>query len=91
MTINTNCGLCLYTRLPFGVSSDTAIFQKATDIILQELLKVIRYFDNILVTFIDRFCRCYTNVTYCRNYEDESHCKELPVVARIGQRARAAS
>lgn len=42
-------------------------------------------------SFINDFWRCYTNVTYCRNCVEENHSKELPVVARIGQRARAAS
>ena len=45
--INTHQGLYEYTRLPFGVTSAPAIFQKATDSILQG---IICYLDDILVT-----------------------------------------
>ena len=49
VTINTHLGLYLYTRLPFGVASAPAMFQKAMDMILQGLPGVIRYTDDILV------------------------------------------
>ena len=48
-TINTHRGIYQYTRLPFGVLSTPAIFQKAMDEILQDLPNVICYLDNILV------------------------------------------
>ena len=50
MTINTHKGLYEFTKLPFGVSSAPAIFQRAMDIILQGLPHVICYLDDILVT-----------------------------------------
>ena len=50
VTINTQKGLYRYLRLPFGVSSAPAVFQKAMDAILQGLPRVICYLDDILVT-----------------------------------------
>ena len=49
-TINTHCGLYEYTRLPFGISSAPAQFQKTMAIILQGLPKVLCYIDDILIT-----------------------------------------
>ena len=50
VTINTHRGLYRYTRLPFGVASAPAIFQKVMDTILQGMDHVICYLDDILVT-----------------------------------------
>ena len=50
VTVNTQKGLYRYLRLPFGVSSAPAVFQKAMDTILQGLPQVICYLDDILVT-----------------------------------------
>ena len=50
VTINTHQGLYEYTKLPFGVSSAPAIFQRAIDSILQGVPNVICYLDDILVT-----------------------------------------
>eukprot|EP00731_Ephydatia_muelleri_P017067 Em0010g165a len=40
----------LYTRLPFGVASAPALFQKTMDVILQGMKHVMCYIDDILVT-----------------------------------------
>ena len=50
VTINTHKGLYRYTRLPFGVASAPALFQKTMDIILQGMKHVMCYIDDILVT-----------------------------------------
>ena len=50
LTINTHLGLYQYTRLPFGVASAPAMFQRAIDMILQGIDGVICYIDDILVT-----------------------------------------
>ena len=49
-TINTHRGLYQYTRLPFGISSSPAIFQRTMDSVLQGIPHVICYLDDILVT-----------------------------------------
>ena len=50
VTVNTHRGLYRYRRLPFGISSAPAIFQKTVDTILQGMSHVICYIDDILIT-----------------------------------------
>ena len=52
-TINTHKGLYQYTRLPFGIASAPAIFQKTMDVLLQGIPHVMCYIDDILVTGVD--------------------------------------
>ena len=50
MKYYTHQGLYRYERLPFGVASATAMFQKIMDTILQGIPNVICYIDDILIT-----------------------------------------
>ena len=50
VTINTHLGLFRYCRLPFGIASALAIFQRAMDTLLQGIPHVICYIDDVLVT-----------------------------------------
>ena len=49
-TINTHKGLFQYNRLPFGVASAPAIFQRTMDSLLQGLPHTCVYLDDILIT-----------------------------------------
>ena len=53
LTINTHLGLYQYTRLPFGVASAPAMFQRAMDMILQGIDGVICYIDILLTGSTD--------------------------------------
>ena len=48
-TINTHRGLYKYTRLPFGVASAPAIFQRTMETLLKDLPITCVYIDDILV------------------------------------------
>ena len=50
ITINTHKGLFRYNRLPFGVSSAPAIFQRTIENILQGIPHMAVYLDDIIVT-----------------------------------------
>ena len=50
LVINTHKGLFEYTRMPFGITSAPAIFQRTMDNLLQGLDHVRVYIDDILVT-----------------------------------------
>ena len=53
LTINTHQGLYAYNRLPFGISSAPAIFQKLMDTVLLGIPGVYCYIDDILVSTLD--------------------------------------
>ena len=50
VTVNTHRGLYRYKRLPFGIASAPAIFQRVMDTILQDLPEVMCYLDDIIIT-----------------------------------------
>ena len=54
VTINTNKGLYCYSKLPFGIASPPAIFQRAVDSILHGIPQVLCYLDDILITETNR-------------------------------------
>jgi hypothetical protein len=53
LVINTHQGLYMYNRLPFGVASAPAIFQKTMDSVLQGIQGVLCYIDDILISSKD--------------------------------------
>ena len=50
VTVNTHKGLYQYTRLPFGISSAPAIFQRVIESVLRGIPSVAIYLDDVLVT-----------------------------------------
>ena len=50
VTINTHKGLFRYNRLPFGVHSAPAIFQRAMEGLLRDIPSTVVYIDDILIT-----------------------------------------
>ena len=50
VVINTHLELFKYKRLPFGVASSPAIFQRVMDTLLQDIPMTVVYLDDILVT-----------------------------------------
>ena len=50
VTINTHKSLYQYTRLPFGIASAPAVFQRVMDTILQGIEGVACYIDDIIIT-----------------------------------------
>ena len=54
LTINTPLGLFKYLRLPFGIASAPAIWQRAMATVLQGCPGVVYYLDDILVTGVTR-------------------------------------
>lgn len=66
VTINTHCGLYWYKRLPCGIASSSAIFQRTMNIILQGLEHVAAILHDILIM----------------EQEDERHIQNLNSVLR---------
>ena len=52
-TVNVYQGLYRYMQLPFGVASAAALFQKLLDTVLQRILGVAWYVDDILISTKD--------------------------------------
>jgi hypothetical protein len=50
LTVNTQKGLFKVNRLPFGVSSAPAIFQRTIESLLQDIPCVVVYLDDVLIT-----------------------------------------
>lgn len=50
VTISTQCSLFHYNRLPFGVSSAPAIFQRTMETLLRDISNVVVYLDDVLVS-----------------------------------------
>lgn len=49
LTVNTHLGLFEFQRLPFGISSAPAIFQAMMDKVLEVILQVGCYIDDVIV------------------------------------------
>ena len=52
-TINMHKGLYHYKRLPLGIASAPALFQKTMDTVLQNIPKAMCYIDDIMITGSD--------------------------------------
>jgi transposase InsO family protein len=53
LTINTHIGLFQFTRLPNGIHSGPAVFQRIMDTVLAGIPRVITYIDDILLAGVD--------------------------------------
>ena len=69
VTINTHQGLYRYNRLPFGVASAPALFQKLMDTVLQGIPGVACYIDDILVSRKDEAQHMQSLEEVCRRLQ----------------------
>ena len=67
VTVNTHKGLYQYTRLPFGIASAPAVFQRVMDTVLQGLEGIACYIDNIILTskIDEEHLECLEGVLKC--------------------------
>ena len=70
--INTHKGLFQHTRLPFGILSAPAVFQRVMEGLLQDIPGVVVYIDDVLVT----------------SKTDADHLKSLETVLKRMEEAR---
>ena len=54
LTVNTEYGLYQFSRLPFGVHSAPALFQRRMEYVLAGISHVISYLDDILISGVDK-------------------------------------
>ena len=76
VTINTHRGLYRYTRLPFGIASAPAVFQRTMDIILQGIPRTICYIDQYPLPKPEELFTAFTGAT------DQEHISNLGEVLR---------
>ena len=60
LVVNRHIGLFAFKRMPFGIHSGPAVFQKVIDTVLAGIPKVICYLDDILVAGVDEADHLHT-------------------------------
>ena len=92
VTISTQKGLFQYTRLPFGISSAPAIFQRTMERVLHGIPNTIVYIDDILVTGAsdkEHFGNVGESVVQVRRVRDEVKEVEVCVYGAFSRIFRA--
>ena len=69
LTINTHIGLCAFKRLPNGIHSGRAIFQRIMDNLLSDIPKAVKRLDDILVAGTDEEDHLHTLLLVLMIYE----------------------
>ena len=72
LTINMHTGLYVCNRLPYGVASVPAIFQRTIDEVLQGLDGMVRYLDDILITGTDTTAHLHNLKQVLQRLEEHS-------------------